>query len=155
MVPPSHAACDSTPAADEPAPTTTATERRRPSPETNRRCRRPRHHARPAGLGRHRADAVTAHDLPALAIAHIAPGDAVDVAVAGHRSRDSGVILSEDLPFHLGSDTKAMTAVLLARPRRSTGSTSTPALGTLLPDVTIDERIAAHRRATCSATGPA
>ncbi len=89
------------------------------------------------------AESVTTYDLPALAIAHIAAGGIVDVAVAGHRSRDSDVVLGEDAPFHLGSDTKAMTAVLLATFVQDQQLDLDAKLSTLLPDLPIDERIAA------------
>lgn len=89
------------------------------------------------------AESVATYDLPALAIAHIGPAGVVDVAVAGHRSHDSDVILAEDAPFHLGSDTKAMTAVLLATYVQDQQLDLDASLSTLLPDLPIDERIAA------------
>jgi CubicO group peptidase (beta-lactamase class C family) len=59
------------------------------------------------------AAAVDEHGLPGFGIALVS-GDDVQVAVAGTRSHDEAVSLGPDAPFHLGSDTKAMTAVLLA-----------------------------------------
>ena len=143
------AGCGSTPTADEPVSTTTATttatDETTATTVTRDEPTMPTTTATPDGpdLAAIAADAVAAHDLPALAIAHIAPGGAVDVAVAGHRSRDSDVTLSEDAPFHLGSDTKAMTAVLLATFVQEERLDLDAPLATLLPDVTIDERIAA------------
>lgn len=53
------------------------------------------------------------HELPAFGLAEI-EGGAVRAAVAGRRTYGSGEELPTDAPFHLGSNTKAMTAMLLA-----------------------------------------
>ncbi len=60
------------------------------------------------------AAAVNRHRLPAFAIAHVSDDASVTVGIAGRRSHGSDVKLGDGAPFHLGSDTKAMTAVLLA-----------------------------------------
>ncbi len=97
----------------------------------------------PPDLAAVAAESVATYDLPALAIVHIGPVGVVDVAVAGRRSHDSDVVLGEDAPFHLGSDTKAMTAVLLATFVQDGQLDLDALLSTLLPDLPIDERIAA------------
>ncbi len=59
------------------------------------------------------AAAVADGASPGFAMAHVSPDREVTVAVGGQRSHDDATPLGTDAPFHLGSDTKAMTAVLL------------------------------------------
>lgn len=59
------------------------------------------------------AAAVADGTVPGFAMAHVADDGSVTTAVAGQRSHDDATPLGPDAPFHLGSDTKAMTAVLL------------------------------------------
>jgi CubicO group peptidase (beta-lactamase class C family) len=54
------------------------------------------------------------HKLPALAGAIVGPDGAVVVAAVGHRVAGSPEEVTPEDKFHLGSDTKAMTATLLA-----------------------------------------
>lgn len=60
------------------------------------------------------AAAVADDGVPGFAMAHVDADRVVTVAVGGQRSHDDATPLAADAPFHLGSDTKAMTAVLLA-----------------------------------------
>lgn len=60
------------------------------------------------------AAAVATDGVPGFAMAHVDADRVVTVAVAGGRSHEDPTPLEADAPFHLGSDTKAMTAVLLA-----------------------------------------
>lgn len=61
------------------------------------------------------ADAVAAHGVPAVAVARVELDADVRVGVAGSRSHADKTALTTDSRFHLGSDTKAMTAVLVAQ----------------------------------------
>ncbi len=65
-------------------------------------------------LDEHATAAVADGVAPGFAMAHVGPDRDVTVAVAGQRSRQDATPLGPDAAFHLGSDTKAMTAVLLA-----------------------------------------
>src|SRR5262245_58365064 len=50
------------------------------------------------------------HDLPALATAVVTRKGVVAVAAVGVRKRGEDAAVTAEDPFHLGSDTKAMTA---------------------------------------------
>src|SRR5262249_8110341 len=54
------------------------------------------------------------HNLPALAAAVVTSKGLVAVAAAGVRKRGDKPAVTADDQFHLGSDTKAMTAALIA-----------------------------------------
>jgi CubicO group peptidase (beta-lactamase class C family) len=54
------------------------------------------------------------YDLPALAAAVVTRKGVVAVAAVGVRKRGEDAAVTADDPFHLGSDTKAMTAALIA-----------------------------------------
>lgn len=60
------------------------------------------------------AGAVADPGVPGFAMAHVGADRALTVAVGGQRAHDDATALTRQAPFHLGSDTKAMTAVLLA-----------------------------------------
>ena len=55
------------------------------------------------------------HDVPALAAAIVRGKGLLAVGAVGERKRGSGIPITVDDKFHLGSDTKAMTAMLIAR----------------------------------------
>lgn len=55
------------------------------------------------------------HQLPALGAAVVRKGQVVAIGVCGERARGSGVLVTVDDRWHLGSCTKAMTATLAAR----------------------------------------
>ncbi len=55
------------------------------------------------------------HDLPALAGAIVNNKGLVSIGAVGVRKRGSNIPVTIDDQFHLGSDTKAMTAALVAR----------------------------------------
>jgi CubicO group peptidase (beta-lactamase class C family) len=55
-----------------------------------------------------------AHGVPALAAAIGSRDQLIDIAAVGTRHRDTTVAVEPDDRFHLGSDTKAMTATLIA-----------------------------------------
>ncbi|HUF32813.1 MAG TPA: serine hydrolase domain-containing protein [Acidimicrobiales bacterium] len=61
------------------------------------------------------AGAIRAHDLPAMAVAYVSLHQGVLVGIAGTRGHGDGTPVSVDSRFHIGSDTKAMTAVLVAQ----------------------------------------
>jgi CubicO group peptidase (beta-lactamase class C family) len=69
-----------------------------------------------AGGGQNLSDELeslcAAHGLPALAAAAIVKGEIVESGVAGVRVHGSDIKATIDDRFHLGSDTKAMTATL-------------------------------------------
>lgn len=72
---------------------------------------------------------------PAMGAALVAPDGAARVAVAGTRVRGRDLPVAEDDPWHIGSCTKAMTAVLFARlveAGRTAWGTPLPAL---FPDI--------------------
>ncbi|EDP64174.1 methylmalonyl-CoA mutase [alpha proteobacterium BAL199] len=54
------------------------------------------------------------HQLPALAAAVVKGGEIVAAGAVGERALGSGIAVTIDDRFHLGSDTKAMTATLAA-----------------------------------------
>lgn len=70
--------------------------------------------ANDSGLAAQAAALVREHRLPAVAITRISADGSVRTGIAGVRSHSSDVELNVDAPFHLGSNTKAMTALLLA-----------------------------------------
>lgn len=52
------------------------------------------------------------HDVPGMAVAVVQSGETVAVGVAGVRTRGKGDKIATDDHFHIGSDTKALTAML-------------------------------------------
>lgn len=58
--------------------------------------------------------ALKKHDVPALGAAIVSSRGVETLAVAGVRKRGSDVKVTKDDRFHIGSDTKAMTATLIA-----------------------------------------
>jgi CubicO group peptidase (beta-lactamase class C family) len=56
----------------------------------------------------------TKHDVPALAAGIVRPGDKSQVAVAGVRKRGTDTPATADDQWHIGSNTKPFTALLLA-----------------------------------------
>lgn len=95
-----------------------------------------------AELAEQAAAAVREHALPAFAIARVAADSSVTIGVVGRRSHDSDVELDEDAPFHLGSDTKAMTAVLLATYVQEGLLDLDSPLGELFGELTLPDEIA-------------
>ncbi len=89
------------------------------------------------------AAAVAKHRLPGLAVARIGSDSSVTVAVAGTRSHDDETALGRDAPFHLGSDTKAMTAALLATFVEEGTLSLDATLGELFPTERLDSGVAA------------
>jgi D-alanyl-D-alanine carboxypeptidase len=61
------------------------------------------------------AKAVASHGAPALGVAHVSLEDGARVGIAGSRSHEDEAPVAIDARFHLGSDTKAMTAILVAQ----------------------------------------
>jgi D-alanyl-D-alanine carboxypeptidase len=93
-------------------------------------------------LGRLAADAVDQHAVPAVAVAVIDAG-AVRAAVASHRSYGSEPALEVDAPFHLGSDTKAMTAAVLGTFVEEGAVSLDDTLQVVFPEVPIDASLSA------------
>lgn len=58
------------------------------------------------------APIVAKHDIPGMAAAVVAGGQTVALGVAGVRTRGRGDPVADDDRWHLGSDTKAITAML-------------------------------------------
>ncbi len=73
--------------------------------------------------------------LTAVAAAVIVDGDLAGVAVSGDRRRNSGISVTVDDRWHMGSITKSMTATLLAVLEEDGLLFPDDALTTLLPDV--------------------
>lgn len=94
-------------------------------------------------LSEQAAAAVREHGVPAFAIARVAADSSVTVGVAGRPSHESDVELGEDAPFHLGSDTKAMTAILLATFVEDGQLDLDSSLGELFAEVPLDAPVAA------------
>ncbi len=55
------------------------------------------------------------HGLPGVGVAHARGGGAASILVAGVRSAQAGVPVAVEDQWHLGSNTKSMTATLVAR----------------------------------------
>lgn len=84
-------------------------------------------------------DAVYAEqDVPALGAAIVTAEGAQAIAVTGERARGSGVAVTESDLWHIGSDTKAMTATLLARLAEEGMLSFDEILADLLPDLAGD-----------------
>ena len=62
------------------------------------------------------APIVTKHNIPGMAAAVVRNGETVALGVAGVRTRGKGDKIAAADRFHLGSDTKAMTAMLCGIP---------------------------------------
>ena len=73
--------------------------------------------------------------LTAVAVAAIIDGDLAGAAVSGERRRDSGISVTVDDRWHMGSITKSMTATLLAVLEDDGLLSAADALTVLLPDV--------------------
>src|SRR5438477_2810764 len=58
------------------------------------------------------APIIAKHDVPGMAAAVVQSGEIVAVGVAGVRTRGKGDKIAAADKFHIGSDTKAMTAML-------------------------------------------
>ena len=74
-------------------------------------------------------------DLTAVAVAATIDGDLAGAAVSGERRRDSGISVTVDDRWHMGSITKSMTATLLAVLEDDGLLSAADALTVLLPDV--------------------
>ena len=74
-------------------------------------------------------------DLTAVAVAATIDGDLAGAAVSGERRRDSGISVTVDDRWHMGSITKSMTATLLAVLEEDGLLSANDALTVLLPDV--------------------
>ena len=73
--------------------------------------------------------------LTAVAVAATIDGDLAGAAVGGERRRDSGISVTVDDRWHMGSITKSMTATLLAVLEDDGLLSAADALTVLLPDV--------------------
>ena len=73
--------------------------------------------------------------LTAVAVAVTVDGDLAAAAVSGERRRDSGIAVTVDDRWHMGSITKSMTATLLAVLEEDGLLSADDALTVLLPDV--------------------
>ena len=73
--------------------------------------------------------------LTAVAVAATIDGDLAGAAVSGERRRDSGISVTVDDRWHLGSITKSMTATLLAVLEDDGLLSAADALPVLLPEV--------------------
>ena len=73
--------------------------------------------------------------LTAVAVAVTVGGDLAAAAVSGERRRDSGIAVTVDDRWHVGSITKSMTATLLAVLEEDGLLSADDALTALLPDV--------------------
>lgn len=85
------------------------------------------------------------HDVPAMGAAILKDGVIVDLAVAGTVSADSDEPVSADDAWHIGSDTKAMTATLAARLVEQGKIGWDTTIAEALPDMEMHE---AHRNVT-------
>ncbi len=56
-----------------------------------------------------------AHGVPAMGAVVLRAGETLHLAVAGQRSSADDTPVARDAPWHLGSNTKAMTALVMAR----------------------------------------
>jgi len=84
------------------------------------------------------ADSVRSHRVPAVAVSRVSLDSGIQAGVAGTRSHGDDTPVGVDARFHLGSDTKAMTAVLVAQ-LVETGRLSFDArIADVLPDATVD-----------------
>jgi len=92
-----------------------------------------------AGLDADVAAAVADGAVPGFAMAHVAPDRTVTVAVGGQRSHADATPLGLGAPFHLGSDTKAMTAVLLGTFVEDGSLDLDASLGELFPEAALVE----------------
>jgi D-alanyl-D-alanine carboxypeptidase len=80
--------------------------------------------------------------LPGVGLAVISGGEVVELAVAGRRrSDDPDPVLAEDA-WHLGSDTKAMTATLLAMVVEEGALSWETTLAQAFPEVTVHPELA-------------
>jgi CubicO group peptidase (beta-lactamase class C family) len=89
------------------------------------------------------AGAVVRHSVPAIAVAHVSLDEATRSGVAGTRSHDDDTALDLGSRFHLGSDTKAMTALLVAQLVEAGWLAFDSVLAEVLPDMEIDPSLAA------------
>ncbi len=84
------------------------------------------------------ADAIADHGVPAVALARVSLHGPDQVGVAGTRSHDDDTPVTGDSRFHLGSDTKAMTAVLVAQLVASGELDLGARIADVLPDAEVD-----------------
>jgi CubicO group peptidase (beta-lactamase class C family) len=92
-------------------------------------------------LARVAADAVAAHGIPAVAVARVGLDAEVRIGVAGTRDRGDDTPVTVDSRFHLGSDTKAMTAVLVAQLVESGDVHLDAHVSDVLQDAQVDSRL--------------
>ncbi|HET6691976.1 MAG TPA: serine hydrolase domain-containing protein [Miltoncostaeaceae bacterium] len=83
-------------------------------------------------------DAVGTCRAPAMGAALVAPDGSAEVAVAGVRARGRGAPVTAADPWHIGSCTKSMTALLYARLVESGAAAWGAPLPDLFPDVPAD-----------------
>ena len=95
------------------------------------------------GLAGAAAGAVVRHSVPGVAVAHVSLDEGTASGVAGTRAHDDDTALELGSRFHLGSDTKAMTAVLIAQLVEAGALAFDSVLAEVLPDVEVDPSLAA------------
>lgn len=84
------------------------------------------------------ADAVSNHRVPAMAVSRVSLDSGTKAGIAGTRSHGDDTPVGLDARFHLGSDTKAMTAVLVAQLVEMGRLSFDARIADVLPDVNVD-----------------